>query len=543
MAENINFFNYALKLLRIENKENDDIGTTEKEFAENYANASGAEKGSSVWQQYFEEGKKEYDIINSDGKEGITQEEYNKLKFYIEKISQPFKHFAEDFLSGFDGNNKYISSIRTKGEKIKTEGDPKEQDIKADDNCNVQEMSEEQKKKIKEQFLNKKKTYNIEKMQNIQAKPNFEVGAPEQKDLKMIETMSKEEIIEELQRYDSNFKVEETTTLEVLRKFLQEARSFNIKNDSQSDVIDYHVGTFMQGGHGTCTVLSKINGLSDEALKKIYQEEPEGSGNYRVTFPLDYGNEEKSIIITKEELEKGEITIEGKLLSGFSEGDKDVTLLEMAFMKRFGTYISIQGADIKMIEEIFTFPEDKEKRVLPEEQRGVESYHITEDKIIKALNENNHPIVGVILASRLPADFSYQDSVEVKTKDGQIFSASWGFASPSDEQSARTGLKRLLGEDSPIYSQIDDMPAGEFMDLANKFVGAKYKDAKDDTQRYGFMGSIILSNGASISENHALSIVDYNPETKTVMLSNPNYNSAQIPIPLEIMEKFFEISV
>ena len=42
---------------------------------------------------------------------------------------------------------------------------------------------------------------------------------------------------------------------------------------------------------------------------------------------------------------------------------------------------------MKMIEEIFTFPEDKEKRVLAEEQRGVESYRVTEEKITQALQD------------------------------------------------------------------------------------------------------------------------------------------------------------
>ena len=118
--------------------------------------------------------------------------------------------------------------------------------------------------------------------------------------------------------------------------------------------------------------------LSDETLKRIYQESPKGSGNYKITFPLDYGNQNKEpVIITKEELENGEIKIKGPdgkdyLLNNFTQGDKDVMLLEMAFMKRFGTYISIYGADEKMIEEIFTFPEDKEKRVLPESERTAE---------------------------------------------------------------------------------------------------------------------------------------------------------------------------
>ena len=191
---------------------------------------------------------------------------------------------------------------------------------------------------------------------------------------------------------------------------------------------------------------------------------------------------------------------------------------------------------------IMQVTEDKTKRVLPDEQRTAESYTITEDKIIQALQDGNHPIVGVILASKLPADFSYQDVVEIRTANGESFTASWGFASEVDEFEARRNLKILLGENSPIYSQIDDMPVGEFMDLANKFVGGKSVDVSNE-YGYGFLGSIILSNGVSVSENHALSIVDYNPETKTVMLANPNCNSALLSIPLEIMEKFFEISV
>jgi hypothetical protein len=335
--------------------------------------------------------------------------------------------------------------------------------------------------------------------------------------------------------------------MDILRKYLQEAREFNIKNDENSNIVDYHIGTFAQGSHGTCTLLSKINGLDKNTLKDIYQEVPEGSGNYIVTFPPDYGNEEKAVTVTKEELESGEIKIkdnDGKeyKLNDFSKGDKDAMLLEMAFMKRFGTWISLYGADIKMIEEIFTFQEEKEKRVLPEEQRTVESYKVSEDKIIQALNDINHPIIAVQSVTRLPADFSYQNMVEITDKDGDIISAHWGFATKSDELDARTNLKILLGKESPLYSQIDNMPVGEFMDLANKFVGGKSSDS-DDEYGYGFIGAIILSNGVSVIENHALSIVDYNPETKMVMLSNPNSNSASIQIPLAILERFFEISV
>ena len=545
MSENINFFNAAIKLLRVENIEKADLGTTENEFAENYANASGAAKGSSVWNDYFEEGKKEYKIINSDGKDGITQEEFNKVKFYINKISQPFKHLAEDFLSGFDGDNKYISEIRTRVTQDNSKIPEKFDENIPQDNANVQQMTEEQKAKLKELLLNKKTRKT--KIQNVQEKPILETNHSERKNLKMIETMTREEIVSELLEYDKNYKVKDETDTEVLKKYLQEAREYNIKNDQNSNAVDYHIGTFAQGTHGTCTLLSKINCLSEDILRKIYQEVPAGSGNYQVTFPLDFGNENKTVTITKEELETGEISIKddtGKeyTLNDFSHGDKDVALLEMAFMKRFGTRISLNGADIKMIEEIFTFPEDKEKRVTPEEQRTVESYQITEDKIIQALNDGNHPIVGVQLASRLPADFSYQDVVEVTDNNGNTISAHWGFANESNESDARKNLKRLLGHNSPLYSQIDSMPVGKFMDLANKFVGGKSSDC-DNEYGYGFIGAIILSNGVSVIENHALSIVDYNPETKTVMLANPNYNSASVPIPLAIMEKFFEISV
>ena len=549
MSENIKFFNEALMLLRIKNKETGDVGTTEKEFAENFANASGAEKGSSIWNQYYEEGKKGYAIVNSDGQEGITQEEYNKLKYYIEKISQPFKHVAEEFLAGFDGNNKYISEISTKDSYYNDENITKNMDtnILPQENTNFEQLTEEKKAELKKYMLDKNDKTTKKEMQKTQEKPVLSPNHSERKDLKMIETMTRDEIISELLEYDKNYTVKDETDTHTLKKYLQEARVFNIENDEKSDIIDYHIGTFAQGSHGTCTLLSKINGLSAEVLERIYQEDPKDSGNYKVTFPIDYGNAEKTVIITKEELENGQIKIKGDdskdyTLNDFSKGDKDVTLLEMAFMKRFGTFISLHGADIKMIEEIFTFPEDKTKRVLPDEQRTAESYTITEDKIIQALQDGNHPIVGVILASKLPADFSYQDVVEIRTANGESFTASWGFASEVDEFEARRNLKILLGENSPIYSQIDDMPVGEFMDLANKFVGGKSVDVSNE-YGYGFLGSIILSNGVSVSENHALSIVDYNPETKTVMLANPNCNSALLSIPLEIMEKFFEISV
>lgn len=546
MSENINLFNAALKLIRVGNSDQNDIGTTAEEFAENYANASGAEKGSSIWNEYFEQGKEEYNIINTDGKDGITQEEYNKLSYYINKITQPFQHFAEDFLSRFEGNNQYIASIRT---KITEDSDIPSS--KEDDKTPPKESEEQEKdkNKLKQELLTKS---NAAKTKNLQNKPSLEINYPERKNLKTVQTMTREEIISELQEYDTNYSVTDDTSLALLKKYLEEARRFNILNDKNSNVVDYHIGTFAQGGHGTCTVLSKINGLSDETLNRIYQESPKGSGNYKITFPLDYGNQNKEpVIITKEELENGEIKIKGPdgkdyLLNNFTQGDKDVMLLEMAFMKRFGTYISIYGADVKMIEEIFTFPEDKEKRVLPESERTAESYQISEEKIIQSLKEGNHPIVAIFNVSRLPADFSYQDTIELDDGNGNIISAHWEMANKSEEKIARLNLKKVLGPNSPLYSKIDDMPIGEFMDLANKFVAAEIKEENSDSLAqgsFGFIGSIVMSDGTSVVENHALSIIDYDVDSKMVTLANPNDNNYSISIPLAIMEKFFEISV
>ena len=551
MSDNINLFNAALKLIRIGNPEQNDIGTTAEEFAENYANASGAEKGSSVWNEYFEQGKEEYKIINTDGKDGITQEEYNKLSYYINKITQPFKHYAEDFLSGFEGNNTYIAAIRTRVKDNSEEELSEKNDNTVPDKEESKPENNELIQSLKQTSLNTNRKSIKDKIKNIPKKPSLEINYPERKNLKMIETMSKEEIISEIQEYDTNYNVTDNTSLALLKKYLGEARMFNILNDKNSNIIDYHIGTFKQGGHGTCTILSKINGLSDETLKKIYQEFPEGSGNYKVTFPQDYGNKnQEPVIITKEELESGEIKIQGPdgkdyLLNDFTQGDKDVMLLEMAFMKRFGTYISLNGADVKLVEEIFTFPEDKSKRVLPENERTVESYKISEEKIIQALKEGNHPIVAITNVSRLPADFSYQDTIEAKDKNGDIVSAHWDMLNKGEECIARLNLKKVLGPNSPLYSKIDDMPVGEFMDLANKFVGAEFNDGSsgNTTNLFGFIGAVVLSNGAVISENHALSIVDYDTESKTVIIANPNENSHLIRIPLEVMEKFFEISV
>lgn len=186
------------------------------------------------------------------------------------------------------------------------------------------------------------------------------LNLPEQKHLKNIPQMSEEEIQTELALYNKDKK-----DAKMLRNFRKERNNI----DQNSDVVDWHIGTFNQGSHHDCSLLARIENLSDEDLKNIYCKKQDKKGNiyYEVNFPSD--NNKKTVKITQEELDYMAIKYKGDEITGFSTGDKDVLLLEMAYIKRYGKSIIDNGLTLKDSLLIFTQNKEiKEYNEISEEQ-------------------------------------------------------------------------------------------------------------------------------------------------------------------------------
>ena len=470
MADHIKFFNAAIRLLK--------IGTTQDEFAKNYANASGVDSNSSIWNEYYKKGIEEYSTINLDGVDGISEKEYNKIEYLIERLTP--KGIQNLSFENFAGN-KFIEGIRSKLL-------PKESDssVKTDE---------------------------------------------EQQNLKPVVLMSDDEVIAEIRMLEPDFDLE-NNDIKVLRKTLDELRKRQNTYDKNSDVIDYNIGSFNQGSFGTCTILASVNKLTESQLKTMIEEgEQNGVEGYFVTFPMDMELDEnsnyaktKTQFISKEELSSGTIEIQGISISGFSTGDLDVQLIEMAYAKRFGVDPMLNGADLKFAREIFAFPEDN-YRPITNQSTTSEDYQITEDKLMAANKEGEHVVVALKHAKNLPDDFSYTEGLTSEYSD---MTASWKFS-----KFDKMMLRRHLEMDPEKFEKFEAMSNGEQMDIANRFISTEY----------GFTGELMLSNGVSISENHAYSVISYNPETKIVTLSNPHANNENIEIPLDIAQKFFDISI
>lgn len=156
----------------------------------------------------------------------------------------------------------------------------------------------------------------------------------ETKGLKDPKNMSKEEIQKEYESYELKPRG---------REFIHQIRQEKNKMDENSNIVDWHIGTFNQEEFSTCTILANINLLTDEDLKQYYKKKQDKKGNiyYEVNFPIDNGK--KSVKITEEELNSKTLKYKNDEIIGFSTGDKDALLLEMAYVKRFGTKILHNG--------------------------------------------------------------------------------------------------------------------------------------------------------------------------------------------------------
>ena len=491
---NLKFFNAAMKAIK--------PGTSSTEFATNYANACNAEKGSSLWQKAYEEGLKQFSTMDMHkGSEGkIDEEELKIIGLYVERMngkSQKLPQTVEEF-----SGNKTLDSLWHKESRPQKPSNP-----------------------------------------NI----------PERHHLKPIDTMTKEEIQAEISKYTEMGLIKESceedkdeikntksdisdkktmlpeNELKLLKAQLSSIRAELNETDKNSDIIDMHIGTFNQGGLGDCTMLSQLNGLTDEQLAKIIQRKTDENGKifYEVTFPIDFNNG-TSVKITEEELKSRELSITNGdttyTETKFSIGDADVTLMEMAYIRRFGIDPAVLGADMKFVNDIFSFPGEK--------THVGTTYNLTEEKLISAMKDNEHATLSLTHASRLKEDFSYEETFQSSSG----ITAEMGLYKLDKKKIVIERLKAMyekLGNENPDLSEYEKMSEAELMNAVNRFV----------SEDFWFTGELRLSNGVSIIEDHAFSLKNYNPQTKELTIANPHKNNEDIIIPLDIAEKYFEISL
>lgn len=524
----MNMFNAAMKLLK--------IGTTAEEFATNYADASQSAKGSSIWQKNYEQGLQQFKTIDfSKGSENkIDENEFNVVGLYVERLNGKSKNLPKT-LETFSGNSGIESLRALEREPMKKSSDDIEekQNLKPVDVMTKEELLAELDEYEKSQKADFKSGNDTERSQK--ATIQEEKGdMPEKMEADNLKQKDKAKLLAQLSKDKEKDAVKtnnpEDKELKSLRKAVSIARIERNEVDKNSDKVDFHAGTFNQGDLGSCAMLSQVNGLSDDKLKRIIKEKNDDNGKkyYEVTFPIDT-NSGISVRVSEEELKNQSIDIAdaGKthMISGFTRGDADVTLLEMAYVKRFGVAPVINGGDLKFVNDIFTFPEENIQHVGSD-------YNVTEEKLLNAMKNGEHLSVGLRDCSRLSESFSYAD---IFTSESGV-TAKWGFNNSGMRTSAEMVLKDMFekysgGQNSDI-SEFTKMSDAEFMDATNRYV----------SYDYGFIGALKLSNGYSLIENHAYTLKSYDPDKKELVLANPYASNEAIRIPLDVAVQFFDIS-
>lgn len=481
-------------------------GTKAEDFAGNYANAGGSKDSSSIWQQNYNEGLKQFSLMDQN-KDGIIDEnEFKLVGTYVEIQKDKDGTLAKMVPSNIEEmtGNSLIADARIKGG---TEKDTPE--LIPEKSSGTPEKSSDIPQKTSD-TAPKKEIEAEEPAENGKTKP-----IPEQMHLKPIDAMSRDEIIAEIQKYDKDFSANENAKENILKKTLVTFRSENNETDENSDIVDMHIGTFNQGALGSCTLLSQLCGLSDDDMKKIVQEKSDDSGTYyEVTFPMDSKDDSKKVRVSLEELQNERIVIHenGKdyPVTSFSKGDEDVKLMEMAFIKRFGINGFIQGIHTVNIQNIFSYPDE------PQAER---TQSIIEDK----LKSTSRATLTMKDYTLLDDDFSYLNRF---TSESGI-SAEWSIEK-NERRKCETVLKEL-GVDTSGYENLSD---AEFLDETEKYLSDKYN----------FVGILTLSNGLTVSENHAYALKSYNPDTKEVTIADPHQNNEDIVLPYDIAEKYLSIS-
>ena len=527
---NMKFFDAAMKMLK--------KGSTAEEFATNYANASNAQRGSSVWQQNYQAGLQQFETMDfhSGSKGQIDEDEYKVVGLYVERLNGKTYHLPDN-IDELNSN----SSLAELREYDVQKQPPARADIAERHNLKpIDAMSEDE---IRQELAEYKALGLLEdpsadndtegKLNEQEAKPSAESEAQIKHNIDTSKlSADSAALIERMlqSKTEKAAKHKSMTELELLKKQLGDARLILNTIDAGSDEVDFHVGTFNQGKLGSCVMLSQLNGLSDETLRRMIKPKTDDNGKkyYEVTFPID-SNSGKSVVISEEELQSQKIQITDgnitKNLTGFSTGDMDVTLLEMAFYKRFGVDAASDGVDVKLGHDIFTYPEENKQHV------GT-SYELTETKVKEAVANRDHVSINFKHPSRLPENFSYNSTIT----SASGITANWIFDG-SERDNALNALAVMFAKYSPDekadLSQYERMSDAELMDATNRFV----------SQDYGFCGTIQLSNGYKLMENHAYSLKGYDENTKEIILANPHKSNEDIRIPIDIASALFDISV
>ena len=323
-------------------------------------------------------------------------------------------------------------------------------------------------------------------------------GLKEEHHLKDMSQMSKEEIIAELESYGIN-----TDNMKdaKLKRTLEAARVERIKHDVGSSEVDGHIGTYSQGKSLYCTVLAQLDTLSDEEITKLFTHDPKepktdanGKKYWEVKFPCD-DNNEITVIITEDELNDKTITVDEngipREIADFPEGDKDVTLLTMAFVKRFGTHITDNGA--------WAF-QTKNKFISSSETRYRDNQHLEDFSIDDFKNMPPHSQVGLLNKEELA-----RKGIDTSGKNLDL---SW--LSPKE--------------------QVTIIEPWSTFELSNGIKGCIGK------------GGIQLSNGTKIVSFHALSVRRFDEETHELILSQNEFgNLSELRIPIELA-RFIEIA-
>ena len=303
--------------------------------------------------------------------------------------------------------------------------------------------------------------------------------------------MSKDEMIAELQSYgintDSNKDVK-------IKKTLETAREERIKHDIGSNDVDGHIGTYSQGKSKYCAVLAQIDTLSDDEVLNMFTHDPQkpkidsnGKKYWEVKFPCD-DNNEKTVIITEDELNDKTIVVDEngapREIADFPNGDKDVTLLTMAFVKRFGTHITDNGAWAFQI---------KNKFVSSSEQRYMDNQHLEYFTVDDFKNMPPHSQLGLLNKEELA-----RKGIDTS---GEKLDLSW--LSPKE--------------------QMTIIEPWATFELSNGIKGCIGKDG------------IQLSNGTKIVGSHAISVRRFDEETNELIVSQNEFgNLSELRIPIEL---------
>ena len=323
----------------------------------------------------------------------------------------------------------------------------------------------------------------------------------EVKTLKDINLMTMEEMLSELQSY--GYENQDNISERKIKNILAKLRTERTKYDENSDVVDGHIGTYTQGKSYYCSLLAKLDSMDDKQIKDLFvfdegcdfdnpMLDDNGEKYWKIKFPVDIGTED-FVIITEKELQNRAVTVlengNEREVADFPEGDEDVILLTMAYVKRFGTNITDNGAWLFETQKNFT---------KPDELTEIDNQHLEDLEDFSRITEN------------YALNLLNKDELERKGISTDSSSADLSWLSPEQ----RFNMVEIWGS---------------FV-LSNGIKGC-----------YGKSG-ILLSDGTKITGFHALSIRGYDEERKEIIISGNDFNNlTETRIPIELA-KFLEIS-